>query len=243
MDIKLDKTSSTPLYRQLANGIIKAIQSGELPVNSIVPSERHLMDEFDISRSTVRLAFDRLAKLGYLRKEHGRGSFIQMPSVYHQPGSYADFKEEMNLLGKEAETIIIYFRIICCYSWLAPIMKLTSEDYVFKFIRLHLADNEPILYEITYLPYNRFEGLLRQDLEEYSLHEVISTWYRTPITRSKESYELYFISNDEAKYLKCSDKAPAICRKRISYFNDEVVEHTISITPDNRLIFRNTAEK
>ncbi len=243
MDIKFDKVSDIPLYKQLADGIIKAIQSGELPINSMIPSERTLMETYDISRSTVRQAFDRLTKLGYLRKEHGRGSFIEMPCIEHQLGSFVDFKKEMNMLGKEAETKVLFFRIILCYPWLAPILRLTAKDYVFKFVRLHLADGEPLLLETTYLPYSRFEGLIRQDLERDSLHEIISTWYRTPITRSVESFEIYHLTPNEAEQLQCCPEDPAICKKRISFFGDIVVEHTVSITPNNRLIFRTVMEK
>ena len=243
MDIRLDKNSEVPLYRQLADGIVRSVQAGELQINSMIPSERTFMEIYDISRATVRQAFDRLAKLGYLPREHGRGSFIELPGSSCQLGTFVDFKEEMNAVGREAETRILFFRIIRCYPQLAPVLALTEKDYVYKFIRLHLADGEPLLLETTYLPYSRFEGFTRQDIEKASLHEIISMWYRTPITRAVESFEICCLSDEEAKELRCGEKAPALRKKRISFFGDEIVEHTISVTPENRLIFKVVTQK
>ncbi len=238
MDIRLNKEGEVPLYRQLADGIVALVQTGELPINTILPSERSFMESYDISRSTVRQAFDRLAKLGYLRREHGRGTFVELPGSSHQLGSFLDFKEEMNAAGREAETRIRFFRIIRCYPQLAPVLGLTEKDYAYKFIRLHLADGVPLLLETTYLPYSRFEGFVRQDLEKASLHEIISRWYRTPVTHTLESFEICRLTREEAEELCCEEGTPGLRKKRTSYFGNEAVEYTISITPEKGLVFK-----
>ena len=51
-------------YGQVMDDIRKKIISGEYPLNSKLPSEVRLQNEYHVSRVTVRLAVDELVKDG-----------------------------------------------------------------------------------------------------------------------------------------------------------------------------------
>ncbi len=240
----LDKSSETPLYLQLSDCIIEKIQKGEILVDRMIPSERALMSQYDVSRATVRQALDRLAQMGYLRKQHGKGSFITLPGVRSNLGSFADFAQEMQAVGKSGTTEVLFFRIILCGPELAGILRLASgKDYVFKLIRLNLADGEPMLLETTYLPYWAFEGLNKEDIQKAPLNEIITVWYRKPVTRSEESYEIASLTGEEAATLRAAAGDPAMLKKRLSFSGEQVIEYTQSLSPQNRLVFRVVIQK
>lgn len=59
--LAIDKTSPTPAYLQLKNGLAGAIASGGIRAGEALPSERELADALAISRMTVRRALEELA--------------------------------------------------------------------------------------------------------------------------------------------------------------------------------------
>lgn len=64
--IPLDRTSSLPLYRQLANGFVTLIQDGRLPAGSRIPGSRQLALALGVHRKTVLSAYDELLLQGWL---------------------------------------------------------------------------------------------------------------------------------------------------------------------------------
>ena len=56
----LDKNSLIPLYVQLENLLLEMIESGELKVGDIIPSENELSKNYSISRMTAKKAIDSL---------------------------------------------------------------------------------------------------------------------------------------------------------------------------------------
>ena len=60
--IVVDEQSLTPKYLQLTNSVIKAIESGKIEKNYILPSINEVSYELDISRDTADRAYRRLKK-------------------------------------------------------------------------------------------------------------------------------------------------------------------------------------
>src|SRR2546425_54014 len=74
---KLDPTSDRPIYKQIADQLRSAIESGEYPPGEALPSEAALSGTFAVTRMTVRQALDVLKAEGLVRSEHGRGVFVR----------------------------------------------------------------------------------------------------------------------------------------------------------------------
>ena len=74
--ISLDGTSRSPYYRQLYEGLRRAILSGMLGAGSRLPSTRTLAAELGVSRTTVVTAFEGLLAEGYLEGKVGSGTFV-----------------------------------------------------------------------------------------------------------------------------------------------------------------------
>lgn len=76
MDGKLDRTSSTPLYRQLKALIEGWLAAGELKPGERLPPERELGERFGVSRLTVRQALAELVTEGALVRIQGSGTYV-----------------------------------------------------------------------------------------------------------------------------------------------------------------------
>jgi GntR family transcriptional regulator/MocR family aminotransferase len=74
--IVLDRASTVPLARQLADGVREQVVAGTLPVGRRLPSTRALAGDLGISRSVTEHAYDQLAAEGWLESRHGSGTYV-----------------------------------------------------------------------------------------------------------------------------------------------------------------------
>lgn len=74
--ISLDGSSGVPLYRQLYDGVRRAILSGVPPAGARLPSTRTLAAELGVSRTTMVTAFEQLLAEGYLDGKVGSGTYV-----------------------------------------------------------------------------------------------------------------------------------------------------------------------
>lgn len=78
----IDRSGDRPVYRQLAAIVRDQIQAGELQPGEALPPESALMDRYEVSRNTVRLAMQMLRAEGLVVTEHARGTFVrERPTV------------------------------------------------------------------------------------------------------------------------------------------------------------------
>jgi GntR family transcriptional regulator/MocR family aminotransferase len=75
--LALDRHSGIPIYRQLYEGYRQAILTRQLRKDAQLPSTRELATDLRISRNSVLNAFDQLRAEGYIRGEHGSGTFVE----------------------------------------------------------------------------------------------------------------------------------------------------------------------
>lgn len=64
------------LSDEVAERLERAIVSGEYPVDTKLPNEKTLAEEFGVGRSSMREAVRTLQAAGYLRSAHGVGVFV-----------------------------------------------------------------------------------------------------------------------------------------------------------------------
>lgn len=65
-----------PKYLAIKDDIKNKIISNVYPLDSKIPSEMDLRDEYSVSRHTIRQAISELVKDGYLYKIHGSGTYV-----------------------------------------------------------------------------------------------------------------------------------------------------------------------
>lgn len=86
--IKLDRTQTEPLIRQLYSQIRDAILNGALQSGNKMPSTRKLSKEYGISRNIVVQVYEQLYAEGYFTTEKGSGTYISegitTSRVYYQ---------------------------------------------------------------------------------------------------------------------------------------------------------------
>lgn len=69
-------TKPIPLFVQVANQLIEAIEAGQFPIGSFLPGENSLANKFGVSRPSVREALSCLQFEGYIVPRRGSGTQV-----------------------------------------------------------------------------------------------------------------------------------------------------------------------
>jgi DNA-binding transcriptional MocR family regulator len=85
-----------PLYAQLRDLISQSIQSGKLPVDAQLPTNREAARLLKIDRSTVSRAYAELARQGLIESHVGRGTFVRSTNHFANGESRQNLKADNN---------------------------------------------------------------------------------------------------------------------------------------------------
>lgn len=216
------------LYADIVDDLTKEIAN--LQKGDQLPSERQLCTIYNVSRTTIRSAINELVNSGLIYQIHGKGTFATGKSKDQDNlNKYYSFTQRIKANGQTPKSIILDFDIIEAGEEISKKLKLCDNELVISFVRLRLADDEPMMYEITYIPYKRFEHISRKTIETTPLYDIFDQRASTKIFNVNERFSVGIIPKEVCQYLLQKENDPCLNIVRRSYdFNDEVLEYTIS---------------
>lgn len=148
-----------PKYYILKQKLIEKIDQEEFKANELIPSERELIQMYDVSRITVRKAIDELVNEGYLYKVQGKGTYVKADAYSQDLISITSCTEDVVNLGMTPSRTVISASVVEADNKRSRNLELGENEKVFRLERIYYADNEPINHTVTYLPYKLFPEL------------------------------------------------------------------------------------
>ncbi|TDX41417.1 GntR family transcriptional regulator [Halanaerobium congolense] len=239
---KLNTDNRLPLYHQLYDIIVEKIEDGTYKENDKIPSEREFCDKYDISRATVRRTMVELEKNDYIYKKQGKGVFVSSKAFKQDLLSFYSFSEEMKKINKVPSSEVIDFKKTDVSSKIADKLKINKNQKVYKFKRLRLADDEPMMIETTYLPAARFPGLNSKKLDQRSMYDIFREDYNVEFNKADEIFQAISLNKKDAKYLNSNEGSPSILLERFTYENENIIEYTASVTRGDKFKFHVSLE-
>jgi GntR family transcriptional repressor for pyruvate dehydrogenase complex len=85
-------------YEKVVSAIRDAISRGELAYGDALPPERAMIDQFGVSRGSLREAFSVLELLGLIESKPGSGRFVRSPHAFPEGSSGAVPLESSSVL-------------------------------------------------------------------------------------------------------------------------------------------------
>ncbi|MDR3595999.1 GntR family transcriptional regulator [Clostridium sp.] len=233
----INKNSTIPLYIQLMNILIEKIEN-HMKENDKLDSEREICKKYGLSRTTVREALDELEKNKYIYKVQGKGNFISPRVVEQDLIKVSSFTEEMKKHGKNPTSKLLNFEVIEANDNISKRLQIEENELAFKLSRIRIADDIPMIYEITYLPYERFKGLTKEMIEENPLYEIFRNSFDTYITSAEEIIESVLINKLESVYLEVPQGQAGLRFERVAYEKMDIIEYTITIARGDKFRYR-----
>jgi len=230
-EITLDKNIPIPLYYQLKQQILEMIETGKLTEGDMLPPENELCAMFSISRPTIRQSLNELVAEGYLTRSKGRGTFISKPKIEARfLSNLESFNNEMHAKNMTPRTDVISLEKITEPHEATEKLQIPPGSPIIHLSRLRLANDTPIVFVDTYLPYDSFSELLTVNFNENSLYDSIEEMYNIRVNRVHREIEAVNSHREEAQLLKIPRNSAVSLVKTVGYSSSHngPVEYSIA---------------
>jgi GntR family transcriptional regulator len=234
---RLDSTSRVPLYEQIAQQMLAAIQRGDLEPGTVLPPEPELAELLGVSRQTVNQALTSLARRGLLNRRRGVGTFIAEPYVEQPLDGLYSFIRTLTAQGRLPSTKILGYRQTIDEQ-ASSILTGSHDGLVFEISRLRLVDGEPFVLETIYLPVEYGEQLPLDRLQNEALHELLREICDVQISHADETLRPVKLESVDAALLGIASGEPAFLVERTGFSTDRPVELRRSLIRGDRYRFR-----
>ena len=152
----IDRRTSTPLYLQLKDAVVREIRDSALKPGDRVGSEAELERTHGVSRITVRQAINALVQEGALYRVPGKGTYVAAPKVAPL-AAFTSFSENMAAQGLTPSYRLLATELVMPPADVRQELRLSERDRAWRIERLLFADGEPMGLQYGYYP-QRFLG-------------------------------------------------------------------------------------
>ena len=217
----MNKVANETLHGSVSNFIRSKIYAKELAPNDRLPSEHQLMDEFEVSRGTVRKALKTLVDEGLVVQEHGRGTFVSEPRVT-RPGTDKPFSFAESLIdrGIAFQTVVLEKERIAASADVAEHLHIETGAPVLRLRRVRYAGGKPIMVLDTWTPIDPCPGIMDLPFDQISLFNAIERTSGKKIAYSSMAYSARVAGKEFARIMQVPDGSPVLNLEQIMVLED-----------------------
>lgn len=229
VSLRVDKSTATPVYRQIAEVIRGLIRERTLAPGARLPPERVMCERIGISKMTLRQAYGLLEREGILESRRGFGSVVCQPRLDKKLPEMRSFSEEMTSRGHSVSSRVLRSGIAEPSLLAREFFSLSANQKVYDVQRLRLCDDRPIAIERVELPADWLPGLDRFDLRTLSLYRVLEEHYGIQLARCREEISAVRPDRVQKRLLEIDGPVALLVIKRESYAaNASPIEISVS---------------
>ena len=231
-------------YLNIYNIIVNKIESKEYQSNDKLPSEKEFMDQYNVSRDTVRKSLNMLEQNGYIQKTKGKGSFVLDINKFNFPVSgVVSFKEIAKKSASNIETFVEFLDCIYPKKNIARGLEVTENEKVWKVIRTRSFDNEKVILDKDYI-LQKFVDNLTYDICKNSLYEYIEGVLGLKIAYAKKEITVQNATEEDKKYLDMKGFDMIVVVKSYTYLDDtSLFQYTESRHRPDKFVFVDFARR
>ena len=218
----INKYSNVPLYSQLKNLIIQKIESGEYPVESKIPSEQELCEQYDISRPTVRQAVSELTNNGYLYKEKGKGTYVAKTKSKVDIKNFTGFTDSILDNQDPSQHDILSIRAVkrnevSCVEVAFGTQNYSQQQEYAEIKFITVDKNSVLSLNTSYIPLGLFPEIIDDIKAKKPSYDIMRGKYPLLPVRTKSSLEVIYTDQSEAQYLQVQPGHPLIKIENLLY--------------------------
>lgn len=218
------QSGEKPLWSQLYDILEIRILNGDYKEGENLPSEMVLMEEFGVSRITVRQAMDKLMNAKLIDRKRGKGTVVLKRENNVTTSFQSSFYglEERNHINDRRIISLEYVKppIDVAYYFNIPVSK-----KVLKLVRQTYIDDKPITHYETY-----FNPVVLLDVNSdfhISMYDTLEQ-VGFPITHVKEKITATLMTPQDQVIFKNTNQSAIMNRIRMGSSNNIPVEYTVS---------------
>ncbi|MDD2990612.1 MAG: GntR family transcriptional regulator [Zoogloea sp.] len=216
----------SPLYRQIKNLMLNALESAEWRPGQAIPSEQELALRFNVSQGTVRKAIDEMAAENLLVRKQGKGTYV---ASHNDPRALFRFLRLVPVDGDLAHPLSVP---LDCWkakagNEAARMLGVELGAPVTILRRLLKFSGRPVVIDEIYLPGEIFHGLTMEVLQgaHGSLYSLFETRFGVRMIRAEERIRAVAADRMTSETLGVAEGVPLLSVERVTYtYGDRPVE-------------------
>jgi DNA-binding GntR family transcriptional regulator len=229
--------ANSPRYQQLAEILTHDIESGRYPVGSLLPPEKDLAEQYDMSRHTVREAIRKLADMGMIVRRQGIGTEVRakLPESRYV-ASLSTLSELFQYTQQTKLQVLEEEWVIASEELAAQLYCEVGQRWLkFQTCRYQIGNDIPISYTEIFV-YPMYEGI-RNLINDRSawVYGLIESQYGEKIVEARQEIEPILLDARIAKLLHATEGQPALQVRRYYYgSNERLLSVSNNIYPEKR---------
>lgn len=228
-----DKT----LYQLVKQRILESLKKGNYQVGHKLPTEAELCKEYNVSRTTIRLALHQLELEGFIYRIQGKGTFVAKHKLKKDFNHAQTFTDHMMDLGIRPESKIVNCSVVPADSILAGILDINEGDPVIALGRIRFGNEEPLVYATSFIPWKAAPGLSEEECTG-SLFQLLRTKYNIHLRNTIETIEPSLACEEIAEYLGIAVGSPVLLLECTTYDSNNVpIEYSKEFIRGDRIKF------
>lgn len=209
--------SILPKYYLIKNDIIKKINNEELVEHQHLPSERELIEAYNISRITAKRAIEEVIKEGYAYNVKGKGVFVKGDNLKQSLNRLNSYTEEVLNQNMKPYRVVLNSEIRTCDKKKCRYLNLNENEKIFTLERIYFGDDDPLCVTKSYLPHKYFSGIECFDFKHNSLYSILENFYNLKILRSKQTIEACASNAYTSPLLNVNEEHPLLLFRTVTF--------------------------
>lgn len=202
-------------YIRLYNRILEQIEGQELKVGDKLPSEKELMEMYEISRDTVRKALNLLVQEGHIEKSKGRVATVASKNQFNFPISNIKSFKELHV-GVENNTYVEDLEIVRGDKKIIKKLGIGEEEEYFKLVRIREIEGEKIIIDKDYIP-RKYVNNIPLKVAKNSLYEYLENELGLKISYCIKEITAHKANDEDREFLDMKDFDMVIVVKSFTY--------------------------
>jgi GntR family transcriptional regulator len=152
-------TRQPSLADQVLQILLDRIKDGVYPPGEKLPPENELIEEFRISRATLRSAYAKMEERNLIQRRQGIGTFVSRQLDIANPLMESiDFNDRIRLQGYQPGFIQLNAILVIPDQDIADSLEMNKNERALQVHKLWTADEEPIIYIVNHIPVSVFNS-------------------------------------------------------------------------------------
>jgi GntR family transcriptional regulator len=215
MNFKIDHKNHIPLHIQTEELLRKLIRSPQYSKGKLLPNEIELAKQLAISRTTLRLAINKLVYEGLLVRKKGVGTKVSNNTVSSKSVNWLSFSQEMAARKIPIKNFELKLKWVKPEEQIANFFEIKSDKKVLKMERLRGQPEGPFVYFVSY--FHPRIGLTGKEDFLRPLYEILEKDHMVIASLSKEEITARAADKFLAEKLNLEVGSPLLVRKRFVY--------------------------
>jgi GntR family transcriptional regulator len=171
VEFLLDHQGPISVHEQLSSRLRTEVI--RLGAGSKLPTEDNLVQQYEVSRTTVRRALQTLTDEGLLVRRQGKGTFVAPTRPIQQIDRLTPFVSSFTGLGLVPLASLLKFRWMSANDESIPASVTASEGEILFIQRQYSVEGKVQAIAEMYVPEHLGRFISRADIEEHPVYEVL----------------------------------------------------------------------